>query len=51
MRIEKIAILDEVTARIKDSDYCFIINHGGVDVASMAKLRQDLRNAGVNIHA
>jgi large subunit ribosomal protein L10 len=43
MRIEKIAILDEVTARIKDSDYCFIINHGGVDVASMAKLRQDLR--------
>ena len=44
MRIEKIAILDEVTARIKDSDYCFIINHGGVDVASMAKLRQDLRD-------
>ena len=44
MRIEKIAILSEVTARIKDSDYCFIINHGGVDVASMAKLRQDLRD-------
>ena len=43
MRIEKVAILDEVTARIKDSDYCFIINHGGVDVASMAKLRADLR--------
>ena len=44
MRIEKVAILDEVTARIKDSDYCFIINHGGVDVASMAKLRADLRD-------
>lgn len=43
MRIEKVAILDEVTARVKDSDYCFIINHGGVDVASMAKLRADLR--------
>lgn len=43
MRIEKVAILDEVTARVKDSDYCFIINHGGVDVASMAKLRGDLR--------
>jgi large subunit ribosomal protein L10 len=43
MRIEKVAILDEVTARVKDSDYCFIVNHGGVDVASMAKLRADLR--------
>ena len=43
MRIEKIAILDEVTSRIKDSDYCFIINHGGASVAKMAKLRADLR--------
>ena len=43
MRIEKVAILDEVTARVKDSDYCFIINHGGVDVAKFAKLRADLR--------
>ena len=30
MRIEKIAILDEVVARVKDSDYCFIVNYGGV---------------------
>ena len=43
MRIEKVAILDEVIARVKDSDYCFIINHGGVDVAKFAKLRADLR--------
>ncbi len=43
MRIEKIAILDEVVARVKDSDYCFIINHGGVDVTKFAKLRKDLR--------
>ena len=43
MRIEKIAILDEVVARVKDSDYCFIINHGGVSVADMAKLRVALR--------
>jgi len=43
MRIEKIAILDEVVARVKDSDYCFIINHGGVDVAKFAKLRAELR--------
>ncbi len=43
MRIEKIAILDEVIARVKDSDYCFIVNYGGVGVAQMAKLRADLR--------
>ena len=43
MRIEKIAILDEVVARIKDSDYCFILNYGGASVAKLAKLRGDLR--------
>ena len=43
MRIEKVAILDEVVTRVKDSDYCFIVNHGGVSVAKMAKLRADLR--------
>ncbi len=45
MRIEKVAILDEVVARVKDSDYCFIINHGGVTVSAMAKLRAELRKA------
>ncbi len=43
MRIEKVAILNEVVERVKDSDYCFIVNHGGVTVAAMAKLRADLR--------
>lgn len=43
MRIEKVAILDEVIARVKDSNYCFVINHGGVTVAQFAKLRADLR--------
>ncbi|MGN0854071.1 MAG: 50S ribosomal protein L10 [Kiritimatiellia bacterium] len=43
MRVEKVAILNEVIARVKDSDYCFIIDHGGVTVAAMAKLRTDLR--------
>ena len=42
MRIEKVAILDEVVARVKDSDYCFIIDHGGVTVAQLAKLRAAL---------
>ena len=43
MRVEKIAILGEVAERVKDSDYCFIIDHGGVTVAQFAKLRKDLR--------
>lgn len=43
MRIEKVAILNEVVERVKDSDYCFIINHGGVGVAALAKLRAALR--------
>ncbi len=43
MRIEKVAILEEVVARVKDSDYCFMINHGGVTVSAMAKLRAELR--------
>ena len=43
MRVEKVAILNEVTERVKDSDYCFIINHGGVTVAQFAELRKALR--------
>lgn len=43
MRIEKISIMNEVTARIKDSDYCFVINYGGVGVAALSKLRAALR--------
>ena len=42
MRIEKIAILDEVVSRIKDSDYCFIVNYGGASVAKMSALRAEL---------
>lgn len=44
MRIEKVAILNEVGARVKESDYCFIINYGGVDVVKMGALRADLRD-------
>ena len=43
MRVEKIAILEEVVARVKDSDYCFIVNYGGVDVGQIAKFRAALR--------
>jgi len=43
MRIEKIAILNEVVERVKASDYCFILNYGGVAVDKMAALRAELR--------
>ena len=43
MRVEKVAILNEVVARVKDSDYCFIVNHGGVSVAKFAAFRKALR--------
>ena len=44
MRIEKVAILNEVTTRVKESDYCFIINYVGVDLGKMGALRADLRS-------
>ena len=43
MRIEKVAILNEVTARVKDSDYCFILNYGGVDVTKIGAFRAALK--------
>jgi len=43
MRIEKVAILNEVMARVKDSDYCFILNYGGIDVDRIGKFRAALK--------
>ena len=43
MRIEQVALLNEVTARVKDSDYCFILNYGGVDVVQIGKFRAALK--------
>ncbi len=42
MRIEKVAILNEVLERVKESDYCFIVNYGGVSVAKITALRNAL---------
>ena len=42
MRVEKVAILNEVIERVKASDYCFILNYGGVAVDKMGKLRAAL---------
>ncbi|MGN0853256.1 MAG: 50S ribosomal protein L10 [Kiritimatiellia bacterium] len=43
MRIEKVAILNEVIERVKASDYCFILNYGGVSVAQLTGLRAALK--------
>ncbi len=42
MRTEKISILNEVIERLKDSDFCFILNYGGLKVTQLTTLRQEL---------
>lgn len=42
MRSEKVSILNEVIERVKDADYCFILNYGRVTVDKLSALRRDL---------
>jgi len=49
MRTEKISILNEVIERVKASDFCFILNYGGLTVTQLTALRQSL--AKVNSRA
>ncbi len=42
MRVEKISILNEVIERVKASDFCFVLNYGGLKVTQMTTLRQSL---------
>jgi large subunit ribosomal protein L10 len=42
MRNEKISILNEVIERVKASDFCFILNYGGLKVTQLTTLRQEL---------
>ena len=42
MRHEKISILNEVIERVKASDFCFIVNYGGLKVTQLTTLRQEL---------
>jgi len=42
MRSEKISILNEVIERVKASDFCFILNYGGLKVTQLTTLRQSL---------
>jgi large subunit ribosomal protein L10 len=42
MRTEKTSILNEVIERVKDSDFCFILNYGGLTVMQLTDLRKGL---------
>jgi large subunit ribosomal protein L10 len=42
MRVEKISILNEVIDRVKASDFCFVLNYGGLKVTQLTTLRQEL---------
>jgi len=42
MRTEKVSILNEVIARVNASDFCFVLNYGGLKVAQFTALRQEL---------
>jgi len=42
MRTEKISILNEVIERIKASDFCFVLNYGGLNVTQLTALRKEL---------
>ena len=42
MRTEKISILNEVIDRVQSSDFCFVLNYGGLKVTQLTTLRKDL---------
>ena len=46
MRTEKISILNEVIERVKASDFCFVLNYGGLKVTQLTTLRQELLKHG-----
>jgi len=45
-RPEKVAIVDEVKAKMKDAQAVFITEYRGLTVGQLAKLRRDLRPSG-----
>lgn len=42
MRGEKVSILGEIIDRVKNSDFCFILNYGGLKVLALTALRKEL---------
>jgi len=49
LRPEKIAIIAEVTERLKTADYAFIINHGALQVAQLTNLRKLVGAQGARV--
>ena len=44
-RAEKVAVVDEVTARLKAAQAVFVTEYRGLKVGQLAGLRRSLRNA------
>lgn len=49
-RIEKVAVVDEVRDRLSGATAAVLTEYRGLNVASMAQLRRDLREAGGEYH-
>jgi large subunit ribosomal protein L10 len=42
MRSEKISILGEIIERVREAEYCYIMNYGGLKVEQLGALRREL---------
>ncbi len=49
MRLEKIAILEEVRGRIDNAEFVFLVNYSGLTVTAMAELRALLRTKAARV--
>jgi large subunit ribosomal protein L10 len=49
-RAEKVAVVDDVAARLSSADAAFITEYRGMSVGQLAALRRQLRNAGSEYH-
>lgn len=49
MRGEKVSILEEILNRVKDSDFCFVLNYGGLKVDAITALRKTLTEKGCHL--
>jgi len=49
MRTEKTSILNEVIERVKASEFCFVLNYGGLKVTQLTELRQTLAKSGARL--
>lgn len=50
MRIEKTFLLNEISAKVKDSDFLYLVDFSRVTVAEIAALRKSLLQEGAQFH-